>query len=101
MKSFASRDLESTKLNNFEPETGHELYARNWNIEKNHGVEVYHFSYYAGLVSMDVGLVLQAQAGHNEGLNAVMSSLAARTEQRYHLSDIIVPFAGKTGFGRL
>lgn len=50
---------------------------------------------------MDVGLVLQAQAVHDKGLNVVVSSLAARTEQRYHLSDTIVPFAGKTGFGRL
>ena len=50
---------------------------------------------------MNVGLVLQAQAVHDEGLNAVLSSLAARTEQRYHLSDTIVLFAGKTGFGRL
>lgn len=50
---------------------------------------------------MDVGLVLQAQAVHDEGLNTIMSNMAARTEQSYGPSDKIVPFAGKTGFSKL
>lgn len=57
MNFFVSRDLESTKLNNFEPQTRQELYARKGSIDKKHGVWVYQISYYIGLVFMDVGLV--------------------------------------------